>query len=269
MMMPALYMIHFALSLGAIFAVIPIIIIIILILAARGAAGGTDLFAMFGINTLLGAQKTTSPGSRKGFGGKSYRANTGATKKRAEEMGKNIMGHKSDVKPVGGQWKKATEIVAYSPVTGKPVLGLDEKGRLSRLDEEGKGILLDVKGDRVPAFGQGLQKSAARGLDWVGLGATMGILTQRSILPKDADIDDVIDRTNKKQGKSILGLLRAQQDNAAADANFMLERLSPEQLNAAVMHFSPSTSATDPQADVRQAEAPGNNEDGWDIAQEA
>jgi len=56
----ALPMMHFALSLGAIYAVIPIIIIIILILAARGAVSGTDLFAMFGINTLLGAQRVTT-----------------------------------------------------------------------------------------------------------------------------------------------------------------------------------------------------------------
>ena len=57
------------LSLGAVYAFIPIIIIIILILAARGAAG-RDFFEMFGISALVGAAGgIAAGGSGKGLAG--------------------------------------------------------------------------------------------------------------------------------------------------------------------------------------------------------
>lgn len=57
------------LSLGAVYAFIPIIIIIVLILAARGAAG-RDFFEMFGISALVGAAGgIAAGGSGKGLAG--------------------------------------------------------------------------------------------------------------------------------------------------------------------------------------------------------
>lgn len=58
------------LSLGAIYAIIPLIIILILILAARGLHSGTDLFAFFGIDTLIGFARGYSG---KGLAGKGNR----------------------------------------------------------------------------------------------------------------------------------------------------------------------------------------------------
>ena len=139
--------------------------------------------------------------------------------------------------------EKATEIIAYSPETGKPVLGIGEDGKLSRLDENGN--ILNRQGEKVASIRPGLQKVAGRGIDWVGWKATVGILAQSSILPKDSDIEDAITRTGKKGGKSILGAIRARQDSDAVAANFMLERLSPDQLDATVRHFVPTVSDVD------------------------
>ena len=51
------------LSVGAIYALVPIVIIIILIAAAVGLTRGSDLFAVFGIGTLLGLRGTIGAGS--------------------------------------------------------------------------------------------------------------------------------------------------------------------------------------------------------------
>ena len=51
------------LSFGAINALIPIIIILILIAAAGGIMRGYDLFALFGIGSLVGIGKTATKGS--------------------------------------------------------------------------------------------------------------------------------------------------------------------------------------------------------------
>ncbi|MGC8647945.1 MAG: hypothetical protein ACP5SJ_00400 [Candidatus Micrarchaeia archaeon] len=61
------------LSIGAIPALIPIIIIIILIAAAAGLVRGKDLFALFGIGTLIGLSSGIGRGSTgKGLVGRSY-----------------------------------------------------------------------------------------------------------------------------------------------------------------------------------------------------
>jgi len=61
------------LSVGAIPALVPIIIIIILIAAAAGLTRGTDFFALFGIDALLGlASGIGRGGTGKGLVGRSY-----------------------------------------------------------------------------------------------------------------------------------------------------------------------------------------------------
>ncbi len=50
------------LSFGAVYAYIPIIIIVILIAAAAGLSRGTDIFAIFGIGTLIGAGAVNKKG---------------------------------------------------------------------------------------------------------------------------------------------------------------------------------------------------------------
>ncbi|MGC8652107.1 MAG: hypothetical protein ACP5UH_02555 [Candidatus Micrarchaeia archaeon] len=63
------------LSIGAIYAFIPIIIILILIAAAAGLMRGTDIFAFFGIGTLMGMASGAGRGAGKGFsGGNKYRS---------------------------------------------------------------------------------------------------------------------------------------------------------------------------------------------------
>jgi len=248
LIMLAFAIIHFALSLGAIYAVIPIIIIIILILAARGAVSGADLFTMFGVNTLLGAQRATNPkGAGKGIAGRPYRTNASqtqaSTQDRALAVGAATIGHKVEKRPIGG-WKVATGIIAYSPETGKPIRSY-ENGKLYNLDKD--GILLDAHGNKIPYFGEGRQRSVpGRGLEPVGLTTAIALLTQNSILPKNEDIDDAIDRTREKEaGGSILDAIRKRRAEDAADANFMLEKLGSDQLDAAVKYFNPAISAAD------------------------
>ncbi len=55
-------MLQVALSIGAIYAFIPIVIIIILIAAAAGLTRGSDLFAVFGIGALMGIKGATAAG---------------------------------------------------------------------------------------------------------------------------------------------------------------------------------------------------------------
>ncbi|MEM3781900.1 MAG: hypothetical protein QXT43_03000, partial [Candidatus Micrarchaeaceae archaeon] len=68
----ALLYVSVMLSFGAVNALIPIMIIIILIAAAAGLMRGYDLFAIFGIGTLVGAGAMTKKGSilgRSPYGG--------------------------------------------------------------------------------------------------------------------------------------------------------------------------------------------------------
>ncbi|MGC8687494.1 MAG: hypothetical protein ACP5RM_02220 [Candidatus Micrarchaeia archaeon] len=63
------------LSLGAIYTFIPIIIILILIAAAAGLTRGMDVFALFGIGTLMGMASGGSRGAGKGLtSGNKYKA---------------------------------------------------------------------------------------------------------------------------------------------------------------------------------------------------
>lgn len=62
MMMPAII-----LSIGAIYAFIPIVIILILLAAARSATGFGELFQIFGISTLLGFRGAGSGGAGRGI----------------------------------------------------------------------------------------------------------------------------------------------------------------------------------------------------------
>ncbi|MGI0100509.1 MAG: hypothetical protein ACREBH_02200 [Candidatus Micrarchaeaceae archaeon] len=84
------------LSIGAVYAFVPIIIIIILIIAAQGATG-KDFFAIFGITTLTGwTSRIGAGGSGKGIKrGTRYKANTRATDKAAEAIGDTVIGHQS------------------------------------------------------------------------------------------------------------------------------------------------------------------------------
>jgi hypothetical protein len=81
-------------SLGAIYAFIPIVIIIILIAAAAGLSRGTDLFQIFGIGALIGVGSGIGGGgtgkSIKGFG-KSY-GSTKAFSKMGGAAGGTIKG---------------------------------------------------------------------------------------------------------------------------------------------------------------------------------
>lgn len=82
-------MIYLILSIGAVYAFIPIIIIIILIIAARGSTG-KDFFAIFGVTTLINSVRGIGGGGAgKGISGRSaaYRANTVATKDAAKAAG--------------------------------------------------------------------------------------------------------------------------------------------------------------------------------------
>ncbi len=233
--MPALAIMHFLFSLGAIYAVIPIIIIIILILAARGAVSGTDLFAMFGINTLLGAQRVTNPrGTGKGIAGRAYRA-TGRPQAAARAAGATMIGHKTDKKPMLGKWQRATKIY-YNTETGKPVSGLDANGKIHPVNKE--GYLLDARLQRIPILGEGYQKKAERGLDFMGFATTAALLRQKTIMAEDETMDDVVEKTKGKQGDSMMGVLSAQRAQEAVDANYKLAKLNPDQLNAAVRHFT-------------------------------
>ncbi len=68
-------MLPIILSIGAIYAFIPIIVIIILIAAAAGLMRGTDIFALFGIGTLMGMASGIGKGAGKGLGsGNKYRS---------------------------------------------------------------------------------------------------------------------------------------------------------------------------------------------------
>jgi len=231
----ALPMMHFALSLGAIYAVIPIIIIIILILAARGAVSGTDLFAMFGINTLLGAQRVTNPsGSGKGIAGRPYRS-SGRPQGAAKVIGGAMVGHKTDKKAMFGKWQKATKIY-YNTETGKPVSGLDAAGKMHPVNAE--GYLLDARLQRIPIMGEGYQKKAERGIDFLGFGTTAGLLRQKNILTEDETMEDVGEKLKGKQGDSMAGVLSAQLAQDASDANYKLEKLIPDKLDEAVKYFS-------------------------------
>lgn len=78
-------MIIFALlSIGTLYALIPIIVIVILILAARGSSQGEDFFAIFGIQTIINAARGIGGGgSGKGIRGpyKNPSSNKDAIKK--------------------------------------------------------------------------------------------------------------------------------------------------------------------------------------------
>ncbi len=70
------------LSIGAVYAFIPIVIIIILILAARGA-GGKDFFELFGVGTLLGLGGRGAGGIKSGGRGITGRVKYNPTKLKA------------------------------------------------------------------------------------------------------------------------------------------------------------------------------------------
>jgi|GEM_PF-7102932 len=89
-------MLHFVLSLGAIYAFIPVIIIIILLLAARGSIGG-DFFEIFGISSIVTG--ASGIGNRRGLlsSGK-YRTNTKRTDAAAGAAAAVVTGRKERTK---------------------------------------------------------------------------------------------------------------------------------------------------------------------------
>ncbi|MCL4374112.1 MAG: hypothetical protein M1360_04005 [Candidatus Marsarchaeota archaeon] len=73
-----LVIVPIVLSIGAIYAFIPIIIIIILIAAAAGLMRGTDIFALLGIGTIMGMASGAGRGAGKGLSaGNKYRSTPG------------------------------------------------------------------------------------------------------------------------------------------------------------------------------------------------
>ncbi len=241
MLLPILSIIYFALSLGAIYAVIPIIIIIILILAARGAVSGADLFTMFGVNTLLGAQRVTNPrGSGKGLT-KPYRPQSGKTDAASRDMGGQLIGHKTEKKAIGGRWKKGKDI-EYA-ADGTPLFGYDELGR--RYDVDKDGILLDKRHDKIPALGEGFQRKVQRrGIAPYGPKAAWGILTQDSLLQPNETVRDAIERSQGRQSDSILSTISGQRAHDAAEADVMLRKLNSEQLNLMLLRLNPASAAS-------------------------
>lgn len=241
MLLPILY---FVLSLGAIYAVIPIIIIVILILAARGAATGGDLFTMFGINTLLGAQRVTNPttnprASGKGLAGGRYRPRTLNTAAVAQAT----IGQKQDKKPIFGYRKAVAGSIIYDQ-NQKPKYGRDKDGTLHAVDKDGN-LLSDDKGKKIPILGTGFEKKVPRGIDFKGWTVAKGVLTQKTILNKDPEIWEAIMRTKGKQDDTPLGIHTAMLIRDAEDSKFMLGKLNTAQLDAAVMHYNNNISAAD------------------------
>lgn len=87
-------MLHLILSLGSVYAFIPVVVIFILILAARGSIG-RDFFEVFGIASLVGWTKgIATGGAGKGIGrGRAYKSNAERTAPAAGQAGRTLLGH--------------------------------------------------------------------------------------------------------------------------------------------------------------------------------
>ena len=72
----------------------------------------------------------------------------------------------------------------------------------------------------------------------MGFATTAAFLRQKTIMAEDETMDDVVEKTKGKQGDSMMGVLSAQRAQEAVDANYKLAKLNPDQLNAAVRHFT-------------------------------
>jgi hypothetical protein len=138
------------LSLGAIYAFIPIVIILILIGAAVGLTRGTDIFAALGIGALIGIGATTGKGG----------------------TGKGIAGPKvpkSTVDKIKAQGSKAGGAIKSSPMLKKGLKGVG--GRIGRVATR----LSATRNVRLAVIrGLGGEAAAAGGLSGKGSGGPGG-----------------------------------------------------------------------------------------------
>ncbi len=103
----------------------PVLVILALILAAAGLTRGADIFAMFGVSTLLGTSgRLGGGGAGKGFGASKIRvAARGQSRGRFDKVARRLMrGNKRDPKSKGGLpgryrlWKQARKSNLVSKV---------------------------------------------------------------------------------------------------------------------------------------------------------
>ena len=131
-----LWLIPVLLSFDIIEAIVPVIIILILIAAAAGLTRGTDIFALFGLGTIMGFANAGSGRVGKGLKGTRYGADAikrgraagkakGGLIKRAKKAGKNYKAAKAKVPAI-----KNKKMMKGAKLANR---------RLKRLQAKGKG----------------------------------------------------------------------------------------------------------------------------------
>jgi len=152
-------MLQFVMSIGAIYAFIPIVIIIILIAAAVGLTRGTDIFQMFGIGTLVGIGGGV--GSKSGVGKGLVK---GATPSRSatSALSGNI---KKGAGGVVGYAKKIPEAKAKADARTVVQQGVYERTVAEAIQNRNAGIpLTQLQSELLDHFNQSTGGKAVGGL---------------------------------------------------------------------------------------------------------
>lgn len=131
-----LWLIPVLLSFDIIEALVPVIIILVLIAAAAGLTRGTDIFALFGLGTIMGFANSGSGRVGRGLKGTRYGSDS---IKRGRAAGKAKNGLVKSAKKAKAQYKKDKERRIKTLAEQREKRAMRTEERLDKLQEKGLG----------------------------------------------------------------------------------------------------------------------------------